>query len=135
MQWNARSHAAYQGYSHLSGIEITSLLKRCRHSRLRPRSRSGGRRRARRVAAEPAVDVERVVLLRPQEPGERLALDARASSAESCAGATARVELVGLATRAAKMSSKSANGGCVAASRVEKRAAARATRPARRSSV
>ena len=25
-QWNARSHAAYQGYSHLSGMEITSAL-------------------------------------------------------------------------------------------------------------
>ncbi len=24
--WNARSHAAYQGYSHLSGIEMTSAL-------------------------------------------------------------------------------------------------------------
>ena len=25
-QWKARSHAAYQGYSHLSGIEMTSAL-------------------------------------------------------------------------------------------------------------
>ena len=25
-QWNARSHAAYHGYSHLSGIEMTSSL-------------------------------------------------------------------------------------------------------------
>ena len=25
-QWNARSHAAYHGYSHLSGIEMTSEL-------------------------------------------------------------------------------------------------------------
>ena len=25
-QWNARSHAAYHGYSHLSGIEMTSAL-------------------------------------------------------------------------------------------------------------
>jgi hypothetical protein len=24
--WNARSHAAYQGYSHFSGIETTSRL-------------------------------------------------------------------------------------------------------------
>ena len=23
MQWNAKSHAAYHGYSHLSGMEIT----------------------------------------------------------------------------------------------------------------
>ena len=35
-QWNARSHAAYQGYSHVSGIEITSALLRWRHSWLRP---------------------------------------------------------------------------------------------------
>src|SRR5204862_682105 len=28
-QWNARSHAAYHGYSHLSGIEITSALYMC----------------------------------------------------------------------------------------------------------
>ena len=26
MVWNARSHAAYHGYSHLSGMEITSAL-------------------------------------------------------------------------------------------------------------
>ena len=25
-QWNARSHAAYHGYSHLSGMEMTSAL-------------------------------------------------------------------------------------------------------------
>ena len=25
-QWKARSHAAYHGYSHLSGIEMTSPL-------------------------------------------------------------------------------------------------------------
>src|SRR5580765_6561297 len=27
--WNARSHAAYHGYSHLSGIEITSAFTMC----------------------------------------------------------------------------------------------------------
>ncbi len=26
IMWNARSQAAYQGYSHLSGIEMTSRL-------------------------------------------------------------------------------------------------------------
>src|SRR5690349_10490813 len=40
--WKARSHAAYHGYSHLSGIEITSALLRCIHSRLRPCNRCGG---------------------------------------------------------------------------------------------
>ena len=40
--WNARSQAAYHGYSHVSGIEMTSSLKRCVHSELRPVRRSGG---------------------------------------------------------------------------------------------
>jgi hypothetical protein len=35
-QWNARSHAAYQGYSQVSGMEITSQLVRCRQCALRP---------------------------------------------------------------------------------------------------
>src|SRR5262249_25602335 len=35
MVWNARSHAAYHGYSHLSGMEITSLLSMWNHSGLR----------------------------------------------------------------------------------------------------
>ena len=35
MQWNARSHAAYHGYSHLSGIEITWSFTMWYHSRLR----------------------------------------------------------------------------------------------------
>ena len=35
-QWKARSHAAYQGYSHLSGMEMTSALLRCIQSLLRP---------------------------------------------------------------------------------------------------
>jgi hypothetical protein len=30
--WKARSQAAYQGYSHLSGIEITSALSMWNHS-------------------------------------------------------------------------------------------------------
>ena len=43
-QWKARSHAAYHGYSHGSGIEITSWLLRWRHSWLRPAcgTRGGG---------------------------------------------------------------------------------------------
>src|SRR6059036_349372 len=42
MQWNAKSHAAYHGYSHLSGMEIMSALLRCCHSWLRPCLRSLG---------------------------------------------------------------------------------------------
>ena len=41
-QWKARSHAAYHGYSHVSGIEMTSSLLRWRHSRLRPSWRAAG---------------------------------------------------------------------------------------------
>src|SRR5664279_3521913 len=32
IQWKARSHAAYHGYSHLSGIEIISALFKWHHS-------------------------------------------------------------------------------------------------------
>src|SRR5580704_11331028 len=41
-QWKARSHEAYHGYSHGSGIEITSWLFRWRHSLLRPDKRDAG---------------------------------------------------------------------------------------------
>ncbi len=54
MQWNARSHAAYQGYSHLSGMERTSELYRWRQPALRPERRDsggGGLRRDRRAAS------------------------------------------------------------------------------------
>ena len=51
--WNARSHAANHGYSHLSGIEITSRAWRCGQSPLRPRRRARGRRGLRGVALEP----------------------------------------------------------------------------------
>ena len=34
-QWNARSHAAYHGYSHVSGIEITSWFSMWNHDSLR----------------------------------------------------------------------------------------------------
>ena len=33
--WKAKSHAAYHGYSHLSGIEIMSLFSMWNHSVLR----------------------------------------------------------------------------------------------------
>jgi hypothetical protein len=40
--WNARSHAANHGYSHLSGIESTSRAKKCGQSLLRPPFRLAG---------------------------------------------------------------------------------------------
>ena len=42
-QWNARSHAAYHGYSHLSGIEMTSWLTMWNHDSLRVPRRVGER--------------------------------------------------------------------------------------------
>src|SRR5215470_13091994 len=41
-QWKARSQAANQGYSHGSGMEITSELVTWTHSRLRPPLRDSG---------------------------------------------------------------------------------------------
>ena len=43
MQWNARSQAAYQGYSHLSGMDTTSWLSMWNHDSLRVPRRSGAR--------------------------------------------------------------------------------------------
>ena len=42
-QWNARSHAAYHGYSHVSGIEMTSWLIMWNHAWLRAPTFSGWR--------------------------------------------------------------------------------------------
>src|SRR4029079_5996965 len=41
MHWNARSHAAYQGYSHLSGIMIMYWFFKCVQSLLRPVNLAG----------------------------------------------------------------------------------------------
>ena len=72
--WKHRSHDAYQGYSHLSGIETMSLFDKCCQSRSRPRFALIGRGRLRRVALEPAAHVEIIILLRPDHAGERLSL-------------------------------------------------------------
>ena len=71
-QWNARSHAAYHGYSHGSGIEITSALFRCRHPALRPCCRVSGGGGPRRIAVEPALDVVVEELLAPHQSRDRL---------------------------------------------------------------
>ena len=76
MQWKARSQAAYQGYSHLSGIEMMSALFRWRQSALRPCLRSGG---GGGWSGSPSSHKRHVVveeLLAPDHAGERLALDA-----------------------------------------------------------
>ena len=74
-EWNARSHAAYHGYSHLSGIEMMSALLRWSHSRLRPCLRSAGGGDLRLVALQPLRHVVVEELLAPDHSGERLALD------------------------------------------------------------
>src|SRR6516164_5603212 len=60
-QWNARSQAANQGYSHLSGIDMMSKALKFRHRELR------------RIPVQPPADVVVVELLAPQHAGERLA--------------------------------------------------------------
>ena len=72
--WNARSQAAYQGYSHLSGMEMTSPFSMWNHSVFRTPRRTA-RERVRLVLLQPPVEVEVVVLLRPEHTGERLAVD------------------------------------------------------------
>ena len=72
--WKARSQAAYQGYSHLSGIEMMSSLTMWNHSRFRE-WRLSGMERVGVVLLQPLVGVEEVVLLAPEHAGQRLAHD------------------------------------------------------------
>ena len=74
MQWNARSQAAYQGYSHLSGIEMMSALFRCVQSLLRPCQRAARRRRLAGIALQPVMHVVMIELLAPDHAGEGLPL-------------------------------------------------------------
>ena len=62
MAWNARSQAAYQGYSHLSGIEMMCWFTMWNHSlfRILPGVRLHG---VGAVLLEPFVHVEAEVLL------------------------------------------------------------------------
>ena len=84
--WKARSHDAYHGYSHVSGIEITSSLTMWNQLRLRTSRAVGVAQRVDVVLLEPAVEVEEVVLLAPQHPGQRLAHHRRRRRA-SCSAA------------------------------------------------
>ncbi len=70
--WKARSHDAYHGYSHVSGIEMTSSLTMWNQLRLRT-SAAFATQRMDVVLLEPAVEIEEVVLLAPQHPGQGLA--------------------------------------------------------------
>ena len=74
--WKARSHAAYHGYSHLSGIEMMSALSMWNHSVFRTPGRPDSEQRMALVLAEPPLEIEVVVLLAPQHAGQRLAVHA-----------------------------------------------------------
>ena len=101
VQWKARSQAAYQGYSHLSGMEMMSALTRCVQSLSRPLLREAGGFGMAGVAGEPAAHVHVVVLLGPQHAGEGLALhEARVGLRD--VGLHGGVEAVGLVDAAAE---------------------------------
>ena len=74
MAWNAKSQAAYQGYSHLSGIEMMFSFTMWNHSLFR----MCGAPRPHRVGAvflQPFVHIEIEVLLAPEHPRQRLTHD------------------------------------------------------------
>ena len=72
--WKARSHAAYQGYSHLSGMEMMSLFSMwCQRSLRGALDASFGGVGA--ALGQPSIDVVVVELFRPQHTGERLPHD------------------------------------------------------------
>ena len=70
--WKARSQAAYQGYSHLSGMEMMSSFSMWNHSEFREFAISG-MERVGVVLVQPVVAVEEEELLAPEHAGEGLA--------------------------------------------------------------
>src|SRR6267378_2502538 len=69
-QWKARSQAANQGYSQLSGMDMMSNASKLRQRELRPVSPLRRRDRLARVAVQPAGHVVVEQLLAPHQPGE-----------------------------------------------------------------
>ena len=74
-QWNARSQAAYHGYSHLSGMDTTSWLTMWNQDSLRVPRRVGDRSGWTWRSRSHTVYVEVIALLGPQHSGQRLAHD------------------------------------------------------------
>ncbi len=95
MVWNARSQAAYQGYSHLSGIEMMWSFTMWNHSLFRM-VRVAGLHRIDTMFLEPFVHVEEEILLAPEHPGQRLAHDEGLIFADTFRS-YGLVELIGLA--------------------------------------
>ena len=85
MEWKAKSHAAYHGYSHLSGIEMTCWFTMWNQSLFRMDCLAG-LHRIDAMFHEPLVEVEVKVLLGPQHPGQRLPHDKRLIFADSFRG-------------------------------------------------
>ena len=73
--WNARSQAANHGYSHLSGIEMMSRLKRCFHSRVASEMSLRRWRRLRRITRQPFANHIVVKLFAPKQTGVTLTRD------------------------------------------------------------
>ena len=131
-EWKARSQAANQGYSHLSGMEMMSALNMWNQCWLRTSCR-------RRLAGSTPrsfshlLHVVDVRLLRPQQARVALA-DARcAASSLSDGGMIVVVELVGLVLAGRRTSARSRpNGSATLARRARRQAQADRARSARR---
>ena len=90
---------------------MTSAAKWCVQSRLRPCQRAAGGGGSVGIALEPAPDVVVEVLLRPEEPGERLAHDVGGVGREAGRDDRRRRTRRRPSTRAASTVSKSAPSG------------------------
>jgi hypothetical protein len=66
--WKARSQAAYQGYSHLSGMEMMSFVQHVEPLRV-PGIVISGMERVGVVLVQPVVTVEEEELLAPEHAG------------------------------------------------------------------
>ena len=73
--WKARSQAAYQGYSHLSGMEITSALCMWCQPSLRGAGLARRLERVRAAFLQPPIHIVVVELLAPQHAGQGLTHD------------------------------------------------------------
>ena len=95
MVWNARSHAAYQGYSHLSGIEMMCVIDHVEpfavaHVPAVPLHRIGI------VFHQPLLHIEDEVLFAPEHSSQRLAHHERFVFAPSVSGVMDAIELIRL---------------------------------------
>ena len=70
--WKAKSQAAYQGYSHLSGMEMMSAFSMWNHSMFRRAAVANVEQRMAFVLGQPLLQVEVVELLAPQHSSQSL---------------------------------------------------------------